>query len=498
MILWRRLPLYAKILCMLFANLAFVAIVFIIFLKVQLNFGLELLLNGRTGDRIRALSNVIGAELRDRPREDWDATLKRFSQAYELEFYIFRDPKRQLAGPEVALPPDIENRFRWRRLRLDNNRRPGSALTREEAAAMRERERRRTGPPPPMRSNPAFLAEMEGQYWIGVRLPVFNRELRHPATVMLLIRTPSLLSNGLFLDIRPWIIAGLLVLVLCVLFWWPFVHGITRYLRQMTQATESIATGSFSVNVSEKRADELGRLGRAINKMGRRLEGFVTGQKRFLGDIAHELCSPLARMQLGLGVLGQKTPKNQQTYVDDVRDEAENMSDMVNELLAFSKASIRPDSLELRPIPLRSVIDRVLTREGGESADLQLGVDQDLKVMADEGLLFRALANIVRNALRYAGASGPIHISTMEAGENLILSVADSGPGVSDEVADKLFDPFYRPEAARTAESGGAGLGLAIVKTCVESCQGTVTCRNRPEGGFQVDIQLRKANNVSS
>ncbi len=502
-----RLPLYAKIVLMLFANLVVVVLAFVLFFKVQLKVGLETLLSGRTGDRIRAVTDVMAGELRGLPQEKWDSTLARFSEAYELEVAVFRDHRRQYAGPSMKLPAEVEERLR-RRGRGRGGGRPtgggeGAARVPERPpfegeppeAAPRSEQASRDRERPGIRTTPVFLLHSDEPkaYWIGVRAPTFNRELKHPPFVTLILKTPSLTHNGLFLDIRPWIFGALAVILLCILFWLPFVRGITRYLRQMTEATESVARGSFQVHVSENRSDELGRLGGAINRMSNRLEGFVTGQKRFLGDIAHELCSPVARMQLALGVLERKASGDQKDYVADVQEEAHNMSEMVDELLAFSKASIKPASLQLKAVPLKPVLDRVLRREAGDSVVTEIKVADTDAVMADEGLLFRALANVIRNAVRYAGSAGPIRIESVRNPKSMTIKVIDAGPGVPSDVVDKLFDPFYRPEASRSLEFGGSGLGLAIVKTCVESCEGEVSCRNVDPTGFEVQMHLQPA-----
>jgi two-component system sensor histidine kinase CpxA len=108
-------------------------------------------------------------------------------------------------------------------------------------------------------------------------------------------------------------------------------------------------------------------------------------------------------------------------------------------------------------------------------------------------LLSRALANLVRNALGHAGAAGPIVVSTAVTGDQITLTVADSGLGVPPETLEQIFDPFFRVEPSRSRDTGGAGLGLAIVKTCVEACQGSVTACNRQPSGLQVDLVLKNA-----
>jgi two-component system, OmpR family, sensor histidine kinase CpxA len=297
----------------------------------------------------------------------------------------------------------------------------------------------------------------------------------------------------LFFEATPWLVAGFGGLLFSLLFWFPLVRGITRSITQMTHATEQIAEGRFDTQVQARRRDELGRLGQAINRMAVRLSGFVTGQKRFLGDIAHELCAPIARLQVALGILEQRADDKQKAYVEDVREEVQQVSSLVNELLSFSKAGLQQKSIKLEPVNLAAIVRRVIEREAPGSQNIQVLVDDSLGVLAEPDLLTRALANLVRNALGYAGAAGPIVIAAAATGDQVTLTVADSGPGVPPETLAQIFDPFFRVEPSRSRDTVGAGLGLAIVKTCVEACQGTVIARNRQPSGLQVDLVLKSA-----
>ncbi len=329
-------------------------------------------------------------------------------------------------------------------------------------------------------------------YWIAIRTPLLDDDGRSRSPSSLLIALPSLGTGGLLLDVTPWLWVGAGVLVCSVLLWLPLVRGITRSIRQMTGAAGQMAQGQFGTRVDTDRGDELGRLGESLNHMAGRLGEYVTGQKRFLGDIAHELCSPLARMEMALGVLEQQASEKQQGYVTDVREEVRHMSTLVNELLSFSKAGLRAKDLELRAVPLAELCAQAIAREAQGKSDITVNVDADVKVLADPDLLARAIGNILRNAVRYAGDAGPITISAIVRGGNVSLAITDSGPGVPPETLHRLFDPFYRPETARTREGGGAGLGLAIVKSCVEACGGTVAVKNA-QPGLEVTMTLRRA-----
>jgi two-component system sensor histidine kinase CpxA len=196
-------------------------------------------------------------------------------------------------------------------------------------------------------------------------------------------------------------------------------------------------------------------------------------------------------MQMALGILEQRADEKQKAYVNDVREELQHISGLVNELLSFSKAGMRLQAATLQAVPVLEIAQRIAEREGKAGGRIEVDVESDIKAIAEPELLSRALANLVRNALRYAGDAGPVRISATRENSNVVVSVCDDGPGVPDEALQKIFDPFYRIEESRSRETGGVGLGLAIVKTCVEACDGKVTAQNRDPKGLEVRIVLR-------
>ena len=512
-----RFPLYAKILVWFFLNLLFLGLVFFTFFKVQFKFGLDSLLSGRAGERVEAVTEVIGDDLNETPRGQWDAVLKRFGDAYQVQFYLFRNDGSQLGGPEIDLPKPVLTKLTERRglgLRLgppgpgDGQRGPppgprGRPAGRDDPLGDFPPEDGRPGSPGfrappgerPEGAHPRFMLHTPnpGRYWVLVRLRVDDHERPRPVPATLVIMSTSLLGGGLFFDFGPWPWVGFGVVFVSVLFWFPLVRSITRSISLMTKATESIAEGQFDVPVQSDRRDELGRLGQAIHSMASRLSGFVHGQKRFLGDIAHELCSPIARMQVALGILEERADPKQKVYVEDVREEVQHMSSLVNELLSFSKAGLMKREIKLQPVPLDLLARRVISREALGHGHTALDIDGSLQVLAEPELLSRALANLVRNALRYAGDAGPVAVSAQQRSNEVTVTVADQGPGVPEAMLSQIFDPFFRLEVSRSRDTGGIGLGLAIVKTCIEACQGTVTARNRQPHGLEVEIVLKKS-----
>jgi two-component system, OmpR family, sensor histidine kinase CpxA len=227
--------------------------------------------------------------------------------------------------------------------------------------------------------------------------------------------------------------------------------------------------------------------------MSTQLAGFVKGQKRFLADIAHELCAPTARMQVALAILEQRADEKSKDYVADVKDDVTHMSELIDELMSFSKAGIQAAETEITPVKVADTVKRVLEREGSPGAFIEASITKDVTVLANPDHLFRALSNLVRNALRYAGNAGPISVTARTEGQETVITVADHGPGLPDNALEDVFAPFFRLERSRGRDAGGTGLGLAIVKACIEACKGTVRAHNRQPSGLEVEIRLRTA-----
>jgi len=325
----------------------------------------------------------------------------------------------------------------------------------------------------------------------GLRVESRPRERSNHFFATLLFESKSLGGGGLFSDPLPWVPILIAAAALSALFWLPMVRNITRPIAEVTAATEQIAEGRFDARVGTSRADEIGRVGQAVDNMADRLSGFVKGQKRFLGDISHELCSPIARIQAALANLEQRADDSQKKYVADLSEEVEHMSELVDELLMFSKAGMKSADIKLKPVLLAEIFQHVVDREGAAAAKLDVDIDDDLTVSADPTLLSRALGNLLRNAVRYAGQSGPIEVCAKKKSNFIEVTFADQGPGIPSEIMPHIFDPFSRPEQARSRDTGGAGLGLSIVKSCIEACGGKVDCRNREPKGLEFSVTLK-------
>lgn len=489
-------PLSLKILLWLLLNVVLLAAIAAGILVIQAGVGWNAIVRGPAGDRIQELGQMVAGEMWTAPESKHDALLAKFSERYAAEFIIFRNDGLQLVGSPLILPDSIVGHLRGDRLSVHAGMRPPSRGENRPPSGkgLHDPPRREDGipmrmPGPEAAARGRFMerTSQPNGYWFGTRIPYTINGRPEPATVI--IRVDSLWGLSRLLNVQPWLFALISIFPISILFWLPLVHGITRDLRRLSRATERIADGHFDTRVNTARGDEIGHLGDSVNSMAKRLETLVDGQKRFLGDVAHELGSPLGRLQVAMEILKARAGSDLRGQIDDVREEVQQMTSLVGELLAFTRAGMKSPEGQLKEVAVAPMVADVLSREDAEGC-VSADIIPSLQVRADERLLKRAVGNLVRNAIRYAGGRGPIRLAVTREDGRVRIAVEDSGPGVPAEALERLGEPFYRPEEARSRETGGVGLGLAIVRSAVAACGGEVTFSNRPEGGFRAEIWL--------
>jgi two-component system, OmpR family, sensor histidine kinase CpxA len=460
--------LSTKIFLLSALNLVLIGAILVVFMRVQYRLDLQSFLLSPAHDRILSVGRQFALELRDTDSSGWDALLARYAQNNKVDLRLVDDDGVRLAGPSDALPQDV----------LETLRRQSHDHAHDSPLMFLGTTRRPT------------------RHWVGVRIPVPSTGERHHLHGALIAASSSLIGTPFFFDPKPWLAVAFAVVFVSFLCWLPLVRRLTREVSYISHATGQIAEGRFKIQLPITRQGELGQLSAAINRMAVRLDGYVMGQRRFLGDAAHELCSPIARMQVALGILERSADDAQREAVADLHDDLQHMSTLVNDILSFSKTGMQ-NAPKIVAVSVADAVGRVLQRESDSSAQVTVHIPEDLKIQADPDLLNRALSNVFRNAMRYAGKIGPIEISAALTNGSVAIRVCDHGPGLAEKDLESIFEPFYRPEFARGRDTGGAGLGLAIVKTCVESCNGSVACCNRAKGGLEVEMRFRNASDGS-
>lgn len=239
---------------------------------------------------------------------------------------------------------------------------------------------------------------------------------------------------------------------------------------------------------SGARKDEIGRVGHALVSMMQRVNRMLTGQRQFIRYVAHELNMPLAKAQMGLGVLECKLTGDERLRVQQVLKHIKCLSVLTEEVLAYlqAKASMTPPKNE--PVDLCPFLSSLVQGEAPEE-DVHVEVEAGLRLCTDRDYLQRIVSNLLRNALHYAGSYGPVLIRAEAGDGETVISVRDKGPGVPEEDLPSLCEPFFRGRAAST-HPGGTGLGLSIVKYCTEVCGGRLEYGNAFPQGFEVRLHF--------
>lgn len=264
---------------------------------------------------------------------------------------------------------------------------------------------------------------------------------------------------------------------------------LTRPLRRLRDATRALAAGDLDSRAGPlvgRRRDEIAELAVDFDLMAERLGKLLAAQQRLLRDVSHELRSPLARLQIAVGLLQREGLP--ETALARVEREIARLEALIQQLLTLAR-------LEAGETPHREAVDlRQLLEAVRDDANFEASADHavaltdgaTVAVMGDPQLLHSALDNVVRNALAHTPRGTPVEITLTEQGNKALIQARDAGPGVAPEALPHLFEPFYRAGG----NAGGSGLGLAIAARAVRLHGGEIIAANAPAGGLQVEIRL--------
>lgn len=276
---------------------------------------------------------------------------------------------------------------------------------------------------------------------------------------------------------------------------------LTKPIVQLRTAARQIAAGDMTARAGApalSRRDEVAGLMRDFDAMAERLETLLKAQSRLLNDISHELRSPLARLNVALGLARQRAGVESTDMLDRIELEAARLNELIGRILTLARLEDGEQLVPQTPVPLDEIVENVSEDAEFEAQERHCHVHTSIaegnwQVRGNASLLHSAVENVVRNAIRYTQEGSAVEIelkSETRGGREAVLRVSDSGPGVPSDSLDKLFQPFYRLDDARGRQTGGVGLGLAITERAVRFHGGKVSAFNRPQGGLVIEIRL--------
>ncbi len=294
----------------------------------------------------------------------------------------------------------------------------------------------------------------------------------------------------------------LLELVSCAGLSYAIARYLSRPISDLRRAAIRLARGDLTARVGAKfsgRHDEAADLVREFDQMAERISTLIGAQRRLISDVSHEIKSPLARLNMALGLARRDAEAHAPKQFERMQHEIDNISRLVRELLTLASLDAATARTLDQRVDLGGVVADVLADIAFESPDRASDLafakpDRDITVLGDRALLGRAVENVLRNAVFYTSPGDNIEIGCDITADNRVqISIQDHGPGVPAPALANLFDPFYRVDDARTRQTGGTGIGLAICRRAIELHHGTVHASNIDPHGLAVVMDLPQA-----
>ena len=264
---------------------------------------------------------------------------------------------------------------------------------------------------------------------------------------------------------------------------YPIIRRLTQRLEDLRRGVERWGEGDLSVRVRETGSDEVAFLARRFNHAAERVETLVKTHKSLLANASHELRSPLARIRMGLELIGSEATPTVRAEIS--RNIAE-LDQLIDEILLSSRLDAHESDLgTIEQVDLTGLAAEECARSGAELVEVNLG----RAIVADgvARLLRRAIRNLLENARRYG--DGLVTVEVKREGSQAVVRVSDQGPGVPSAERERIFEPFYRLHGV-SERDGGVGLGLALVRSIATRHNGSVRCEGNSNDGATFVIHL--------
>lgn len=295
-------------------------------------------------------------------------------------------------------------------------------------------------------------------------------------------------------QLHAFYIAALPALLLTLLIAIPLGYHFARPVQRLANGIHRLARGDYKTRLDEKRKDELGELSRDFNFLASTLENSELQRREGMASVSHELRTPLATMITAVEAMQDGIRPLNAEQLQRLSGTMDHLNTLVDDLYQLALADVgklvcRRERLEWDKVAenaVASMRDKLEGRELSLVSDIEAGV----VIEGDPQRLRQVVVNLLENCHRYTEANGTVRVRIQRVGDRALMTISDSGPGVSEENLTTLFDRFSRVDVSRSREFGGAGLGLALVKAIGEAHGGEVTAFTSKEGGLGITLNL--------
>lgn len=303
--------------------------------------------------------------------------------------------------------------------------------------------------------------------------------------------------NMVLKQLPYWLIISIPVIISFILCW-VLAKTLSKPISQMKQVANQFGNGDLSIRLGKNsgRSDELGDLARTFNKMADKIQTSVAAHQRLLGDMSHELRSPMTRLQVALALADKS--KNQpdilQKHLLRCEKEVENLDSMLSDVLSLSRLENSIHHVHFDKTKLSDILMPLIEDNQYLADDKNISIKSELLdkcvIESDPNLLSSAFNNVLLNEVKYSPENSEIQVRVQLVDTNVLVTVSDQGSGVPEHTTESLFTPFFRTSTARERKTGGTGLGLAIAKQAVSVHGGKISAKNNETGGLTVTISL--------
>lgn len=321
-------------------------------------------------------------------------------------------------------------------------------------------------------------------------------KLKFGAVIVIAVVVSSIVSTASAGAGVPLLVGPVIAVVLALAMVQVLARGMTSPLREMAAAARAMARGEHGRRVTATSRDEVGDLARAFNAMASELEEVDRVRRDLVANVSHELRTPISALQAVLENLVDGVAEPDPETFGSMLRQVERLGRLVTQLLDLSRLESGAIPLQRRTFPIREVLEAAAEETRFHAGDTPVEVDvvpPDLTIEADPERVHQVVANLLENAVRHSPAGVAVHPSARAGGRGLRVEVADHGPGIPEEDADRIFERFYRADAARASRDGGAGLGLAIARWIVDLHGGTIRPERREPTGCRMVVDLPRS-----
>ncbi len=342
-------------------------------------------------------------------------------------------------------------------------------------------------------SNEYILEQDKNTLYTGVPI-VYNNEIYGSVLISTSLLDQYTEINSVKYSI---ILISIMVLILIALMTIQTANSISEPIKKLTEAMQNAAYGKLNEKVFIPGNDEISQLAKSYNFMNTKLSEIEKQRREFVSNVSHELKTPLSSMKLLSESLLIQPNVDVDIYKDflkDIDSEIDRLNKIIESLLSMVDIDEEKLNLDYKLTYVNYLVEKVINSitpiADKKNINITLKQIDKIQIYIDQEKIYRALTNIIHNAVKYTESEGKVEVSLFKKGQHAIIKISDNGIGIKEENIPYIFERFYRVDEARSRKTGGSGLGLAISQQIISLHQGSIEVESKVKEGTTFYIKL--------